>query len=60
MYYLDCYAAQHVFPQTLTFPDKASFSPEIETPKTTSESSFEAEELFSFDCTFSIKPRLVG
>lgn len=44
----DCYAAQLVCLQPLTFLDNASFSPEIETLKTTSQDSSEAEELFSF------------
>lgn len=56
----DSYAAQHICPQTLTFLDKAYFSPEIETLKTTSENSWEPEELFSFRYAFTIVPRLVG
>lgn len=56
----DCYAAQCLCLQTPTFLDKASFSFEIETLKTTSQNSSKAEELLSFHCTFSIVPRLVG
>lgn len=56
----DCYAAQRICPQTLTFLDKADLSPKIETLKATSEKSSEAEELFSFRCTFSIVPRLMA
>lgn len=56
----DCYAAQLVCLQPLTFLDNASFSPEIEILKTTSQNSSEAEELFSFHCTFSIVSGLVG
>lgn len=56
----DCHAAQRICPQTLTFLDKADLSPKIETLKTTSEKSSEAEELFSFRCTFTIIPKLVA
>lgn len=44
----DCYAAQLISPQTLIFLDKADLAPEIETLKTTSEKTSEAEEPFSF------------
>lgn len=44
----DCYAAQLICPQTLIFLDNADLAPEIETLKTTSEQTSEAEEPFSF------------
>lgn len=56
----DCYAAQLVCLQPLTFLDNASFPSEIEVLKTTSQNSPEAEKLFSFHCTFSVVPRLVS
>lgn len=39
---------QLICPQTLIFLDKADLAPEIETLKTTSEKTSEAEEPFSF------------
>lgn len=47
----DCYAAQLVCDQPLTFLDNASFCSDIETLQTASRNSSDTDELYSLSCT---------